>query len=148
MQSRDPVAEVQDDGVKAPASGHTGNFVSSQVAPALTRACESCGVIQTVREVFATGHSSGEVADGIGGAQVDSQLGRSHGSAALGVLGALGGAFAGNTVERNLRGRPRYHVSVLMEDGTRRTIYSAAPPAFAVGETVRVVDGTLMSAHG
>jgi uncharacterized protein YcfJ len=110
-------------------------------------------VIQTVREVPVADHSSGEVANGVDGALVGSQAVRRHGSAALGVLGAVGGAFAGNSIERNsiernLRGRPRYHVSVLMDDGTRRTIYSAKPPAFAVGEPVRVVDGTLMSARG
>jgi hypothetical protein len=36
-----------------------------------------------------------------------------------------------------------YRVSVRMEDGSKRTVYSAAAPEFVVGEKVRVVNGTL-----
>jgi outer membrane lipoprotein SlyB len=59
------------------------------------------------------------------------------------VLGAAGGAYAGHQIEKNVNKRLVYRVTVRMDDGSFRTLSQAAPPAFAVGDKVRVVQGAL-----
>lgn len=73
-------------------------------------------------------------------AGVGSQPGRGAGRTALGVLGAVGGAFPGNARDGDLRDDSRDRIWVRMEDGARRTINSAGLPALAVGEAARVVE--------
>jgi outer membrane lipoprotein SlyB len=59
------------------------------------------------------------------------------------VLGAVGGGFAGNAVEKNLRSTTAYSVHVRMESGKNRYFtYREAPP-FQQGEHVHIENGTL-----
>lgn len=110
-----------------------------------TSACTNCGVIESVRAVQVSGQGTGlgAVAGGVTGAVVGSQFGRGDGRTALGVLGAVGGAYAGNTIERNLRSHDSYRVTVRMDDGTQRTIHQVRMPVYATGEKVRVINGQL-----
>lgn len=106
--------EARDDGNVAVAGKHVAVRAVSQTAP-------------TVAAVA-------------GGAVVGRQPARGTGRTALGVLGAVGGAFPGNARDGDLRSHSRYHASVLMEDGARRSSDSAGPSAFAKGEAIRVVE--------
>lgn len=112
-----------------------------------TAPCASCGVIESVRAMQVQGDASGlgAVAGGVTGALVGSQFGSGRGSTALGVVGAAGGAYAGHNVEKNLRKRTSYRVTVRMEDGSARTLYQSAPPDFGVGEKVKVINGALVA---
>jgi outer membrane lipoprotein SlyB len=114
-------------------------------APPPAAPCKNCGVVEAVRAVQVAGEGSGlgAVAGGVTGAVVGSQIGRGNGRTAMGVLGAVGGAYAGHAIEKNVRTQTSYRVSVRMEDDTLRTVYSSAPPAFAVGDKVRVINGAL-----
>lgn len=107
--------------------------------------CANCGVIESVRAVQVPGQGSGlgAVAGGVTGAVVGSQFGRGNGRTALGVLGAVGGAYAGNSIEQNVRSRSSYRVTVRMDDGTQRTISQGHAPTFATGAKVRVINGQL-----
>jgi outer membrane lipoprotein SlyB len=109
--------------------------------------CASCGVIESVRAMQVQGDASGlgAVAGGVTGALVGSQFGNGRGSTALGVVGAAGGAYAGHNIEKNLRKRTSYRVTVRMEDGSARTLYQSAPPEFGVGEKVKVINGALVA---
>ncbi|WP_407692542.1 outer membrane lipoprotein [Ramlibacter aquaticus] len=69
------------------------------------------------------------------------QMGGGNGKAALTVLGALGGAFAGNEVEKTARATTEYEVQVRMEDGSVRTVRQSQP--IAAGTHVRVNNGSL-----
>lgn len=107
--------------------------------------CRQCGVIETVRQVHVKGNGTGlgAVAGGVTGAIVGSQFGRGNGRTAMGVAGAAGGAFAGHEIEKSVRTTTSYKVVVRMEDGSVRTVYQSAAPAFGVGEKVRVNNGLL-----
>ena len=107
--------------------------------------CRQCGVVETVRQVHVKGQGSGlgAVAGGVTGAIVGSQFGRGNGRTAMGVVGAAGGAFAGHEIEKNVRTTTSYRVVVRMEDGSARTVYQSAAPAFGIGEKVRVNNGVL-----
>jgi outer membrane lipoprotein SlyB len=62
------------------------------------------------------------------------------------VLGAVGGGWAGNAVEKNIKKDTIYQVRVRMQDGSTRTLDQASAPA--VGSKVTVEGGTLRSSTG
>jgi outer membrane lipoprotein SlyB len=60
------------------------------------------------------------------------------------ILGAAGGAFAGHTIEKNMKKTTSYRVNVRMDDGTTRSFDAGGANAYAVGERVRVENGALV----
>jgi outer membrane lipoprotein SlyB len=120
---------------------------TDELKPQVAASCPSCGVVETVRAVEVPGQGTGvgAVAGGVTGAIVGSQFGNGNGRTAMGVLGAAGGAYAGHTIEKNIRKRTSYRVSVRMDDGSTRTFYQSSPPAVVVGDKVRVINGNLSS---
>jgi len=113
--------------------------------PAAGQICRQCGIVETVRQIQVKGNGTGlgAIAGGVTGAIVGSQFGRGNGRTAMGVVGAAGGAFAGHEIEKNVRTTTSYRVVVRMEDGSARTVYQSAAPAFGVGDKVRVNHGVL-----
>ena len=123
-------------------------------APASPRrvVCQSCGVVESVRQVQApvrdnSDHLIGTIAGGVAGGVVGNQFGGGNGKTALTVLGAVGGALAGREVERNIRQQQtvtHYELTVRMSDGSARQFRSAQPFAFASGDRVRVENNQLL----
>lgn len=87
----------------------------------------------------------GAVAGGVTGAVIGNQMGSGRGNTAMTVIGAAGGAFAGHEIEKNVKKRQAWRVTVRMDDGSYRTLSQSQPPVFAVGAKVRVSDGTLLA---
>ena len=112
-----------------------------------TSACASCGTVESIRAVELKGDATGlgAVAGGVTGAVVGNQMGRGNGNTAMTILAAAGGALAGNEIEKNVKKHYSYRVTVRMEDGSFRTVSQPSAPAVAVGERVRVVDGTVIA---
>ena len=110
-------------------------------------ACTSCGTVESIRAVELKGDASGlgAVAGGVTGAAVGNQMGRGKGNTAMTILGAAGGALAGNEIEKQVKKHYSYRVTVRMDDGSFRTLSQSTAPAVAVGERVRVVDGTVVA---
>jgi len=110
-------------------------------------ACASCGTVEAIRAVELRGDASGlgAAAGGVTGAVVGNQIGRGNGNPAMTILGAAGGAFAGNEIEKNMKKRYSYRVTVRMDDGSFRTISQSAAPSVAPGGRVRIVNGTLVA---
>jgi len=108
--------------------------------------CASCGVIESIRVVEFGGPASGigAVAGGVLGGVVGNQIGHGGVRTLLTIGGAAGGAYAGNEIERNSKRRTEWRVSVRLEDGTLRALSQKAQPPFAVGDRVRIVDGSWM----
>ena len=116
-------------------------------APAVAQICASCGSVESVTPIERTtkpdGPGVGAVAGGVAGAVLGNQVGRGNGKTVATILGAIGGGFAGNAIEKNVRKETVYQVSVRMDDGSRRSVELAQPPA--VGSKVTVDGGTLRS---
>lgn len=110
-------------------------------------ACASCGTVEAIRAVELKGDASGlgAVAGGVTGAVVGNQIGRGHGNTAMTILGAAGGALAGNEIEKNVKKRYSYRVTVRMDDGTFRTVSQSSSPAVTVGERVRIANGVVVA---
>ena len=104
-----------------------------RVAQAPANVCLSCGTVEGVSAVqrqgqvngVAVGNTTiglGTVAGGVLGGLLGSQVGGGNGRTAMAVLGAAGGAYAGNTVEKNMKKVTVYDVRVRMDNGTTRNM--------------------------
>jgi outer membrane lipoprotein SlyB len=105
--------------------------------------CINCGTVDSVTPVERVGHAVGvgAVAGGVLGAVVGNQVGQGSGRTVATILGALGGGFAGNTVEKNMKKTTQYEIRVRMEDGTVRTFEQATP--MPAGARVIIDNGAL-----
>lgn len=117
--------------------------------------CASCGTVESVQAVQEKGEGTGlGVAGGaVAGGLLGHQVGGGKGKTAMTVLGAVGGAFAGNEIEKRARATTVYDVQVRMEDGSVRTFRRSEPIAAgtkvqAEGTTLRVSGGAVHTASG
>lgn len=107
--------------------------------------CSTCGTVESIVPIRHEGHGTGigAVGGAVVGGLLGNQFGRGNGRLGMTALGAVGGGFAGNTVEKHLRSETEYQVRVRMENGRQRYFtYRAAPP-FQQGERVHIEHGTL-----
>ncbi|GBG01410.1 hypothetical protein AZSI13_07370 [Azospira sp. I13] len=135
-------------GAEKGASSQSSGKSSGQggATPAKAKAaCASCGVVETVRTVQLEGNASGigAVAGGVTGALVGNQFGRGGGNTAMTLIGAAGGAYAGNSIEKNMNRQTAYRITVRMDDGAYRTISQSHVPSVAAGDKVRVINGNV-----
>jgi outer membrane lipoprotein SlyB len=122
-------------------------FGSTPTTQLVAPPCTSCGVVQSLRsyKVAGQGTGVGAVGGGVVGGVVGNQFGGGGGRVALTVLGALGGAFAGNQIEKHVRSSIRYEMKVRMDNGTIRTFHSSTPYSWQNGDPVRIVNGNVTS---
>lgn len=144
VQAARPVPPVADTGY-AQAPVQPAAPVVSKPAPA---PCANCGTVESVQAVKLKGQGTGigAVAGGVLGGVVGNQFGHGNGKAAMTVLGAVGGGFAGNEVERRTRSETLFDVRVRMRDGSHRVIRESQPPAVGTrvaveGQRLRVLNG-------
>lgn len=140
----------------APAPIYAGVSPAPSPAPvAVARVCAVCGAVESVtpveRSTKPAGVGVGAVAGGVLGAVLGNQVGHGNGRAAATVLGAVGGGFAGNAIEKNVRKETVYQVGVRMEDGTHRVVEVTQEPSVGSrvtleGSSIRTSDGITYSA--
>ncbi|MEO8121852.1 MAG: glycine zipper 2TM domain-containing protein [Rhodoferax sp.] len=108
--------------------------------------CASCGTVESVTPIQrdGTGSGGGAIAGGVLGAVLGNQVGGGNGKTLATILGAVGGGFAGNTVEKKMKKETVYEVRVRMEDGSIHTVEQSTPAT--VGAKVRVEGNSLQSA--
>lgn len=116
----------------------------------VAQVCAVCGSVESVTPVTRStkppGVGVGTVAGGVLGAVLGNQIGQGNGRTLGTIIGAVGGGFAGNAIEKNVRKETVYQVSVHMEDGSRRTLEVAQPPA--VGSRVTIDGSTIRTSDG
>lgn len=120
------------------------------VAPARVAAaaiCAECGVIESVREIDAKGAGSGvgAVGGGVVGGLLGNQVGAGRGKSVMTVVGVVGGALAGNEVEKRVKTTKSYEVTVRLNDGSSRVITEAHLPPWRTGDKVKLIDGAIHS---
>ncbi len=120
-------------------TGALPSAMSKLVAP-----CPNCGVIDSIQQVAVKGKTSGlgAVAGGVAGGLLGNQIGSGNSRAVLTVSGAAGGAFAGDAIEGQMTKQTAWRVTVRLEDGSVKTLLRNSPPPFAVGDRVRIVNGS------
>jgi outer membrane lipoprotein SlyB len=108
--------------------------------------CANCGTVVSTR----TYERAAESASGLGGAGgavvgglLGNQVGSGRGRTLATIAGAVGGAYAGNRVERNMHAVTYTEVRVHMAKGGYRTFTEQGNPRFGNGDRVRVQQGRL-----
>lgn len=112
--------------------------------PAAT--CSTCGTVSSVQPIRTEGHGTGlgAVAGGVAGGLLGNQFGHGGGRAAMTVVGALGGGYAGNAIEKNVRSSTVYRVYVRMDTGKTRYYTYEQAPGMNVGDRVHLENGGLV----
>lgn len=117
-----------------------------QPVPQVAPICRECGVVsrvQTIERPVSQGPGIGAIAGGLVGGLLGNQVGGGNGRKAMTVLGAAGGAFAGNHIEKTTRVEHRDRVEVQFQDGTSQ-IFNFDNSPVRQGDRVRVVNGQLV----
>lgn len=114
---------------------------ASGTETAATR-CKDCGVVESVRTLERKGERSGvgAVAGGVVGGILGNQVGGGNGRAAMTVVGAGAGAYAGHELEKNMNRSAIFEVRVRMDDRSIRTFHLDNPDV-GVGQRIKVRDG-------
>lgn len=125
-------------GADVPAGSHAG-----ATAPP---PCSSCGTVESINLVESKGQGSGigAVVGGVAGALLGNTMGQGNGRTAMTLVGAGGGAYAGNEIEKNTHKTSSYRIRVRLENGGLRTVYQRNPPTVVVGDRVKVVNGAVI----
>ncbi len=96
--------------------------------------CNSCGQIESVREISAnTQTQSAPAVGGVMGGEGNQ-------------IGMGGGAIAGNHIEKNAASDKNYEIVVRLDDGSARTIHETHTPMWRPGDRVNVNNGTIQLA--
>ena len=136
---------------------HTSHSSHARALVAQDAGCTNCGIVQSVERVQRRGApqgiagtqiTPGMAIGGLVGGVLGNQVGHGNGRAAATVVGAAGGAYAGNVIEKNGAKYIAYVMHIRMPNGSMRTVEQRNP--IAKGMRV-VVDGNtarLASTHG
>jgi outer membrane lipoprotein SlyB len=111
-------------------------------------ACAQCGTIESIRviEVYEETSATNPNADAKTPSEAVGSAGGAIAGGATSMFDTLTSAMKGNDAEKSLRKRHVYRVTLRMDDGSFRAVSLSGPPAFAVGDKVRVVEGRLVRA--
>ena len=115
------------------------------VAP---RQCMDCGIVESIREIAAEARETGgggALVGGLIGGVLGNQVGKGNGRALATIAGAIAGGAIGNRAEENRTPHNvgSFQVVVRMTDGSVQFINQARPPAWRLGDPVRVLNGEL-----
>lgn len=111
----------------------------------LRTSCPNCGVIESTRVIEAPGKASGlgVVGGAVVGGMLGNQVGGGRGKDILTVVGAVGGAYEGNDIEKRANSSKRYETIVHFGDGTSRVYSAATEPPWQIGDRVKVRNGVI-----
>ena len=110
-------------------------------------ACANCGSVESVNIVEVKGDSPnviGTIAGGLLGGVVGHQVGGGSGKDLATIVGAVGGAYAGNRVESNMGKTKVFRVAVRLEGGSTQNFDYPNDPLVQVGTRVKVENGVLI----
>ena len=102
--------------------------------------CLNCAEVLGVKmvEVDGKGSGIGLVTGGVVGGLVGNQVGNGTGRDLATLAGVVGGAFAGNEIEKKNRKTKSYDIRVRMDDGTERTYRQPTDPGLFAGQRVKI----------
>lgn len=109
--------------------------------------CANCGVVTSINAVETEGQGSGlgVIAGGLVGGLLGNQVGNGTGRDLTTIAGAVGGAFAGNKIEKNVKKTTGYDIVVRMDSGAQHIFHQATVPSLAIGQRVKIENGTVVA---
>lgn len=108
--------------------------------------CTTCGTVTHIKVVEQEGKATGlgAVAGGVAGGLIGSQIGSGTGNTVATVAGVAGGAYAGHQVEKKVRSKKVYKITVKLDNGKTRVFRQETEPAVQVGDKVKLVNGKVV----
>ena len=105
--------------------------------------CATCATVVAVTPVQHDGQGSGAgvAAGAVLGGLLGNQVGGGDGKTIATVLGAVGGGWAGNTVEKRMKKVTAYQIDLRMDDGSTQRLEYGSP--LSVGTQVNVNGGRI-----
>jgi outer membrane lipoprotein SlyB len=102
------------------------------------------GTVESVREMVEQKDPSGLgiIAGGLIGGGLGSLVGGGTGRTVATVVGALGGGYVGNQVEKG-QTQVSYQIGVKYDDGSWATVRQSAPTGLRIGDRVVVTDNSI-----
>jgi outer membrane lipoprotein SlyB len=106
------------------------------------------GTVESIREQVEQAQPSGAglVLGALAGGGLGSLVGAGTGRTVATVVGAVGGGYVGNQLEKS-KTQVSYQIGIRYDDGTWATIRQSAPAGLKVGDRVRVTDNGLELVH-
>ena len=146
VQATAPAPKTAPTQSTVPAQANKPAAVKPKVTKATPAVCRECGVVESIESFTEKGEASGggAVAGGVVGGIVGHQIGKGRGKDLATIAGAVGGAIAGHEIEKNVKKVTRYRIALRMDDGTQQVLTLNAANNVAVGDKVKIVDGTLV----
>jgi outer membrane lipoprotein SlyB len=128
-------------------------FASAQPLPGTPAAapapsaCTTCGVVDSVKYVEEKGQGTGAgaVIGGVAGGVLGHQIGSGRGNTVATIAGVGVGAVAGNQVEKNVKKKSYWVVTVSLDNGKQQSVTSSSKPAFKQGDRVKILDGSRLA---
>jgi outer membrane lipoprotein SlyB len=118
---------------------------SAATAPARAApACPACGTVTGIREIeqprkVGAGTATGALIGGVLGYAIGGHSNRTAGT----VIGATGGAVAGNVYENRAAAGRTFEIGVQFDDGSSRSYQMDSHPSWRQGSRVKLVNGAL-----
>ncbi|MBQ0723958.1 MAG: glycine zipper 2TM domain-containing protein [Cycloclasticus sp.] len=109
--------------------------------------CADCGVIVSTQLINNVKNTSGIglVSGAVVGGLLGSKVGGGRGKDLATVAGAVGGAVAGNEIEKSSSATQHYEITVRFDNGSSRVFNQVNQPTWQSGDRVRVIDGVVRS---
>ncbi|HTP46486.1 MAG TPA: glycine zipper 2TM domain-containing protein [Casimicrobiaceae bacterium] len=106
------------------------------------------GTVESIREQVEQAQPSGAglVLGALAGGGLGSLVGAGTGRTVATVVGAVGGGYVGNQLEKS-KTQVIYQIGIRYDDGTWATVRQSAPAGLKVGDRVRVTDNGLELVH-
>lgn len=101
--------------------------------------CARCGVIVSMKDIVNNSEGSGAVVAGL----IGLQLGGGRGRDIAMLAGAVGGATAGNEVEKKVKTTQASEITVLLDDGSTTVLRLADAAAWHTGDHVKIIAGVM-----
>lgn len=120
--------------------------VAPPVEQPVRHVCENCGVVLSVNLVEEQGKGTGlgVIGGGLVGGLLGNQVGNGTGRDVATLAGVVGGAFAGNAIEKNAKKTHHYEIVVRMDDGTERSYRQANDSGLVNGQKVKIENGVVI----
>lgn len=108
--------------------------------------CANCGIVLAVNATEEEGKGSGigVVAGGVVGGLLGNQVGQGTGNDLATIAGVVGGAFAGNKIEKITKKTKVYHITVKMDDGSEHSYRQATDPELLKGQKVKIENNVVV----
>ncbi len=76
---------------------------------------------------------------------VGNQFGGGTGKKITTVAGAVGGAFAGHQIEKEVKATKSYEITIRLDDGSIQVVNTSTASSWQAGDKVKIVEGRIQS---